>query len=394
MITTGIIAEYNPFHNGHEYLLNEARRVTRADFLVVVMSGSFVQRGEAAIISKKARVKQALAGGADLVLELPFDCAMASAQTFARGGVRVLDACRVVDNLYFGSECGDIETLSEVSKALSAPEFDALLRKELECGKSYPAARQSVLTGIMGEQARILAEPNNLLGIEYLLAIDYLKSKITPHTIARKGVSHDAEAACGTSVSAFALRNFIKNGEEVKDYVPKDCFEILRRETGEGSAPVLTEYMERAMIAQLRKLTPEEFKNIRDVSEGLEYSLCKASLENNSIDAIISAVKSKRYTYSRIRRILMHAYLGLNTPTAANSMPGYIRILGMKKSAAALVKEIRKKAVLPVVQRLASERNLHPALEREIKVTDIWGCFTPNPTPAGEDFRAFPIVEG
>lgn len=393
MITTGIIAEYNPFHNGHEYLLSKARSQTDADFLAVVMSGAFVQRGEPAIISKKARVEQALAGGADLVLELPFDCAMASAQTFARGGVGVLDACSVVDNLYFGSECGDVKILLETAQALTAPEFDVMLKKELESGKSYPAARQEVLRELIGERAQALAQPNNLLGIEYLLALDYFKSRIFPHTVARKGVSHDAENVEGTSVSAFALRNLIKDCKTVENYSPEACVEILHREIREGRGPVSVKDMERAMLAELRKMTPEDFKTIRDVSEGLEYSLYRASLENTDTESIITSVKSKRYTYSRIRRILMHAYLGLNVPRASESIPGYIRILGMKKSAAPLVKELRKKAKLPVLQRLASEKVLPDALRREIKATDIWGCFTPNPIASGEDFRAFPVIE-
>ncbi len=392
MITTGIIAEYNPFHNGHEYLLSKARSETKADFLAVVMSGAFVQRGEPAIISKKARVQQALAGGADLVLELPFDCAMASAQTFARGGVGVLDASGVVDNLYFGSECGDINILSETAQALSMSEFDVMLKEELESGKSYPAARQAVLNELIGERAQVLTEPNNLLGIEYLLALYYFNSSITPHTVARKGVSHDAENPEGTSVSAFALRNFIKNGLSIDGYSPDVCFGILHREICQGRGPVSAENMERAMLAELRKMTPDEFKNIRDVSEGLEYSLCKSALENADIESIIMSVKSKRYTYSRIRRIFMHAYLGLNVPEPSESMPGYIRILGMRKSAAPLVKELRKKAKLPVLQRLASERELPEALWREIKATDIWGCFSPKAISAREDFRAFPVI--
>ena len=392
MITTGIIAEYNPFHNGHEYLLSKARSETNADFLVVVMSGAFVQRGEPAVISKKARVEQALAGGADLVLELPFDCAMASAQTFARGGVKILDACGVVNNLYFGSECGDIKILLETAQALLLPEFDVMLKKELESGKSYPAARQAVLNEFIGERAQVLTEPNNLLGIEYLLALNYFNSSITAHSVARKGVSHDAINAEGTSVSAFALRNFIKSGENVDGYTPEPCAEILQREMRDGRGPVSVDNMERAMLAGLRKMSPDEFKNIRDVSEGLEYSLHRASLESTDTESIITSVKSKRYTYSRIRRILMHAYMGLNVPRASESVPGYIRILGMKKSAAPMVKELRKKAKLPVLQRLASERELPEALLREIKATDIWGCFSPKPISPGEDFRVFPII--
>jgi len=394
MITTGIIAEYNPFHNGHKYLFSKARSETKADFLAVTMSGAFVQRGEPAVLSKRARVEQALAAGADLVLELPIDCAMASAQTFARGGVQIFEASGVVDNLYFGSEAGDINVLYKIADALLNPDFDIALRIELESGKSYPAARQMVLENMIGECANALAEPNNLLGVEYLIALRYWKSAIKPYTIARKGAEHDSDDAYGDFASAFACRNLLKSSDSVKDYVPEEAFEILVREIGCGRAPVFVSDMERAMIARLRNLKTEDYKAIRDVSEGLEYLLCKAVAENSTIDAITMGVKSKRYTYSRIRRILMHAYLGLGIPSAAESMPEYIRILGMRRNAAPLVKELRKRAVLPVIQHVAATEDVPEALKREIIATDIWGAFTPTPCAAGEDYRGFPIIFG
>ena len=391
MKATGIIAEYNPFHNGHEYMMKKAREITAADYIVVVMSGAFVQRGEPAVLSKRARVEQALSCGADVVLELPFDCAVSSAQTFARGGIRVLDACNVVDGICFGSEAGDTNALQRVADALSHPEFDARIKAELLSGKSYPAARQAVLRDKLGHEAELLAEPNNLLGIEYLLAIKYFNSPLSACTVERIGARHDGGEAVGASASAFACRKFMKNRESVDEYLPVECAEILRRELREGRGPVFLEDMERAMVSSLRRLTPNDFAKIRDVSEGLEYLLCRATAET-TVDGIITAAKSKRYTYSRIKRILMHAYLWLNVPSAAESMPEYIRLLGMKKSAAPFVREMREKATLPIIQRIASEDVLPPGLQREIRAADIWGAFAPIPLRSGEDWRVFPVI--
>lgn len=393
MTVTGIIAEYNPFHKGHEYLLSKAREITNADYIVVVMSGAFVQRGEPAVLSKRARVRQALSCGADIVLELPVDCAMASAQTFARGGVGVLNACGIVGNICFGSESGDINALQTVADALSHSDFDAKLKAELASGRSYPSARQAVLEREIGDAAQNLLSPNNLLGIEYLLALKHWNSDIKAHTVSRIGAAHDSEDNSDISCSAFACRNLLRNHKDIKRHLPKESFEILAKEIDERRAPVFEEDMERAMLAKFRGMQACEFADIRDVSEGLENLIKKAVMENSDIQSVIAAVKSKRYTYSRIHRILMHAYLNLKVPSAAESMPEYIRLLGMKASASGAVKELKKQASLPVIERLAACRELPKALEREITATDIWGVFSPNPIQAGEDYRAFPVIE-
>ncbi len=392
MKTTGVIAEFNPFHNGHEYLLNKAREITDADYIAVIMSGAFVQRGEPAVLSKAARVEQALLNGADLVLELPVECATSSAQGFARGAVGVLAASGVVNNLCFGSESGDVNALRSVAKALALPDFDYMLLQELKSGKSYPAARSHVLYEMIGDCAKVIEEPNNLLGIEYILAIEYFGAEITPYTVVRNGVAHDSQNTVDEFMSASMCRESVKNGASIENYVPKEAFEIMQKEISEGHGPVFPEDIERAVIAQLRCMTVEDFKRISDVSEGLEYLLFRACRENSTIDSVITAVKSKRYTYSRIKRILLRAYLGLTDSGANSYMPEYIRILGMKKSAAPLVKKMRCRANLPIIQRLASEYILSEKLNRELIATDIWGVFSPDPYPAGEDYRSFPVI--
>lgn len=392
MKTTAVIAEFNPFHNGHKYLLEKAREITKAECIVVIMSGAFVQRGEPAVLSKATRVKQALLDGADIVLELPVGYATSSAQGFARGAVGILSATGIVDNLCFGSECGDVDALRSVAKALALPDFDYMLLEELKSGKSYPSARQHVLYQLIGDSAKVIEEPNNLLGIEYISAIDYFESEIVPYTVVRNGVAHDAQSASDEFMSASLCREYIKNGTSIEKYIPDNSFEIMNNEIYSGGGPVFLETMERAVVARLRCMSVEDFAEIPDVSEGLEFLLFRACRENSTIDDIISAVKSKRYTYSRIKRILLRAYLGITEVTAKASKPEYIRILGMRKSTSSIVKKMRSKAELPIIQRLASEYILSEGLNKELEATDVWGVFSPKPYPAGEDYRSFPII--
>lgn len=371
MAIAGIIAEYNPFHNGHSYLLRTVREMGY-DRIVTVMSGAFVQRGEPAIVSKRDRTEMALRGGADVVLELPLRGVLSSAQGFACSAVEVLAATGVVDALCFGSECGDTQTLTAISQALQTPGFDEALKQELATGISYPAARQNALERFYPDAA-VLKNPNDLLGIEYLLAA---VGRFDVHAIRRTGAEHD-----GTGGATFC-REMLRAGGDITAFVPEHVPALLEQR-------VCIQDMERSMLARLRGLDAAYFAALPDVSEGLEYKIAAAVREGCSMENIIEKIKSKRYTRSRICRILMRAYLDVREGAGA---PEYIRILGFRKGASGLIREIREKASLPVVQHPAADDRGFADLHKEIAANDRWGVFAPTVQAAGKDYREFPVV--
>ncbi len=375
MSILGIIAEYNPFHNGHAYQLRAARAMG-FEKIVVILSGAFVQRGEPAVCSKRVRTEMALLGGVDAVLELPVYGALSSAQGFARMAVETLIATGVVTDLCFGSECGDIARLMRVADALQQEGLDEAIKEELASGVSYPAARQRALARIC-EDAALLSNPNDLLGVEYLMAA---KGRLTPHAILRHGAAHDQRDA--DTAGATACRAMLNDGQSIEKFAPD--FVIPRT-----TEPVFLKDMERAMLAQLRGMSPEDFAKIPDVSEGLEHKIVTAVRRGESLEQVIEAIKSKRYARSRICRILMRAYLGL-TQTAG--MPEYIRVLGFRKSAAGLLGQMRERATLPIVQHVAADDKGFAGLRADLAASDCWGAFAPTVQAAGSDYREFPVV--
>lgn len=375
MSILGIIAEYNPFHNGHAYQIAEAKAMG-FDKIVVILSGPFVQRGEPAVCSKRARTQMALLGGADVVLELPVYGALSSAQGFARMAVETLIATGVVTDLCFGSECGDITRLQKVADALQQEGLDEAIKEELGKGVSYPAARQRALERVC-EDAVLLSNPNDLLGVEYLMAA---KGRLTPHAILRQGAAHDSRDA--ETAGATACRTMLKNGESIDQFVPDFVLPLMQE-------PVFLKDMERAMLAQLRRMSAEDFAKIPDVSEGLEHKIVTAVRQCTCLEQVIDTIKSKRYARSRISRILMRAYLGLSQTADA---PEYIRILGFRKSAADLLGQMREKATSPIVQHVAADDKGFVGLAQDLQAGDIWGAFAPTAQAAGSDYREFPVM--
>ena len=371
MAIAGIIAEYNPFHNGHAYMLRTVKE--QADAVVVVMSGAFVQRGEPAVFSKRKRVEMALEAGADMVLELPLRGVLSSAQGFARAGVDVLCATGVVDRLCFGSECGDAERLKKVAQALQNPELDELIKQELSEGISYPAARQKALERYCAD-ASLLQNPNDLLAIEYLLAVN---GRLAIQAIPRIGAPHDGKDG------ATACRHLLKQGQSIERLVPQTTASLLDDQT------VFLDDMERAVLARLRGLDAGYFAKVCDVSEGLENKIVKAIQEGCSWDDVVERIKSKRYTRSRICRILMRAYLDVTDPYQKAE---YIRVLGFRKSSSWLLRQMRESARLPIVQQVATDGEFI-TLQEEMIANDRWGAFAPCITSAGEDYCHFPVVK-
>lgn len=349
----GIVAEFNPFHNGHAYLLNKVRE-SGATHTVCVMSGNFVQRGDIAICSKVARAEMALRSGADLVLELPVTFATATAQRFARGAVATLNALGCIDALAFGSECGDAERLSTLADALNDNRVSQRIHEHLQSGITFAAARERALSEC-GYSGEILRNPNDTLAVSYIEAINAIGAKMTPIAVKRVGIAHDG-GADGEFASASHIRSLINEGKAVSPYIPHGALQILEREINAGNAPFSLERLEVASLARLRSMTVDEMASLPDISEGLEHRLYRATREQASVADIISAVKTKRYTQARLRRIVLCALLGLDKSVCSID-PQYIRVLGMNEKGRRILAAAQP--TLPLIARAkdASELN-------------------------------------
>lgn len=373
MRTIGILAEYNPFHSGHRHHLNECRRLFGSDCAIVcVMSGNFVQRGDAAIADKWTRTRLALAGGADVVLELPTLWAAAPAEQFALGGVSLLTAAGVVDALCFGSEAGALEPLERARACLDSPALQTALRKELDKGLSFPAARQRAAHSLMGEEADCLRLPNNSLGIEYLRAIETLGSPLSPHTIPRLGAAHDdKKKGQALHVSASYLREQILAGSSISlsPYLSPEAEALLRRD------PASLSLCTRGVLAKLRSLSPEDFSRLPDSGEGVDRRLYAAVRSAASLEEVYTLTKTKRYTLARIRRMVLWAFLGL-TEEERPALPPYLRVLGFSQKGQEVLRAIKKQATLPLLTKAAHIDKLSPEAQRvfaaEVRCTELY----------------------
>ena len=351
----GIVAEFNPFHNGHKYLIDSLKN-NGENTVTVVMSESFVQRGECACLSPNARTKMALECGADLVLSLPVPYATASAERFALGGLSVLGGLGCVDALAFGAETDNAEMLKKCADVLVSDEFSDALEKCLNEGVSFPAARQKAVEEISGKEiAEILSSPNNILGVEYIKAINKLSLDMKINPITRKAVAHDSEEANGEFCSASAIREMLENKKSFDGFLPEESLNILNEEIKNQKAPASYSKLETAIIYKLRSMDVEDFKALPDVSEGLEYRLFDAVKTSSYLEEILEKVKTKRYTHSRIRRIIVCAFLGIKKEDVLAPVP-FIRILGFNEKGAKILKKAKETATLPIVTK-SSEIN-------------------------------------
>ena len=390
MVVAGIVAEYNPFHFGHLRLINSLKSAG-ATHIAVVMSGNFVQRGEPALLSKWARAKQAVLCGADLVVELPLPWSVAGAEKFAFGGISVLNSLGA-DAVGFGSECGDISKLQFASEALFSSSLHEKIRKELNAGTTFAAARQSAVEGLFGKDtADLLRHPNNILGIEYLKAIKKLGSNIKPITIKRTGAAHDAVGPNFGTPSSLMIRQMAKNNSGYEKYMPESAYTILRHEIETGHAPASLSFIERGILAKLRMMQKSDFLNLPDISEGLENRVYASVRRASTLDELYSLVKTKRYTHARIRRIILSAFLGINSSISAGAPP-YIRVLGIGKNGAGILRKTKNGSALPVVTRYSDIRKLGKraadTLELESRATDIFALCLPKAAHCGLDMTA------
>lgn len=357
MSIVGIICEYNPFHTGHLLHINETRRSLGADSTVVcVMSGDFVQRGEHALYSKFARAEAACRCGADLVVELPLPWALSSAEGFAKGAVSLLSAFGA-EYISFGSEEGDTGPLEEIAKALLDEVFTEEIKELMasQSSLSFASARQTVLERRMGEKAALIAKPNNILGIEYIKAINSLGLDVKPFTLARVGSEHDG-GGNDEIKSASELRKLIRQGKDAGRFIPPQALGVLRREHEQGRE-LDEELFEVALLSRLRALDREDYNRLPDSGDGLGNKLWKAVRTEPTFDAVLASAKSKRYALSRIRRICMCAALGIDAQMPLG-LPGYGRVLASNEKGFAVLKGMEEKEGFAVITKPASANKL------------------------------------
>ena len=381
MKVTGLIAEYNPFHNGHAYHIRRSVQITGADYTVVVTSGDFVQRGAPALLDKFTRARMALSCGADLVLELPVRYALGSAEFFAAGGVALLDCLGAVDYLSFGSEEGDISLLMNLSSLLSQePEtFRETLREKTARGISFPAAREQALLASFPDQEedvrRILSSPNNILGIEYGKALLRFRSAIKPVTIRRKESSYHQQQLGETFSSATALRRSLRMGElsALSSQIPPAAFPLLQEAVKSRETACSDDY---SLLLKYKLLseTADTLTRFQDVSPDLANRILAQLNALNTLEDFTLHLKTRQMTYSRIARALFHILLDLPrftlSDSAAETAP-YARILGFRKDAAPLLHKIRKHSSIPLISRPAADEKKLSAHARTLLAEDI-----------------------
>lgn len=387
----GIIAEYNPFHNGHYYQIQKAKQITNADAVIIVMSGNFVQRGEPAIIDKWTRTHMALCCGADIVIELPVLYATASAEYFAHAAIKLLHDMTIVTDICFGSELGEITPLKQIAELLyNEPEsFRNILKQQLQKGASFASARNTAILQTYPNYQNILSQPNNILAIEYIKALLKLNSTIRMHTIARKGSDYHNTSIGKKMASASALRNAILNHqtEEIYHHIPLPCHDIMRTILLQQKAPIFLKQFTPALHYCIRIQSPEQIKNIFEVTEGLENRIYKAFDANYDIQDIISSIKTKRYTQTHIQRILLHILLQIQKKDILyfnqNGYCPYIRVLGFRREKQNILSLLKKYSALPLLTNLKRYQTIlddkgQYLLSIETKSTDIYFTASPN----------------
>ena len=376
MKIVGILCEYNPMHLGHARQISIIRESSGEDTAVVcLMSGNFVQRGYPAVFDKTVRTRAALEAGADLVLELPVQYALSSAEGFAAGAVSILGG--FCHEMSFGAEHPDPEGLTATARALLSPDFSRHLRQHLDTGLSFPSARAKALRDC-GADDNLVSSPNDILAVEYCKAILAQDCAMRPAPIFRGGSYHDVTAD-PENPSATALRALIEEGEDFRPYVPTDIFD--------GAAVHTLKNGERAMLSRLRTMTDAEFESLPYGSEGLWRKLMRECRQRNSLEDILTAVKSKRYTRSRLDRMVMCAYLGLTKEDLASPAP-YCRVLGFTKRGQQVLHTA--KACTPIYN--VGQRVDSPQWAIEQRCNDLYGLFAEAIEPAGMESKRRVIV--
>ena len=384
----GIIAEYNPFHNGHLYQIEEAKRQTGAEYVVAIITGNFTQRGNTSLVNKWTKAQMALENGVDIVLELPTVYSISSAENFAQGAIKVLESLRIVDTLCFGTETGDFAALNNIANVLyhEPKEYSAILNHELGKGISYPKARENALMMYLNDikrYANILSGSNNILAIEYLKALKKLKSEIKPFPIERKKVYYNDEKIVDEFASSTAIRKLValEQYDDLRKVMPRNSYMLLKEEIRKGSYVLDLIKYEKEILYTLRKMNIKEIADLPDVSEGLEHAIKNAANSCNSLLEFVNIVKSKRYTQTRIQRILVYVLLGITKKDMENSKKviPYARVLGFNSKGKEMLSDIcninPKIQMITSVKKFTEQNNnkiLKEMLEKDIFATDIY----------------------
>ena len=409
----GIIAEYNPFHNGHLYHLKESKKATGAEYTVAIISGNFTQRGSTSIIDKWKKTEMALQNGVDLIIELPVLYSISSSENFAEGSIKILNSLGIIDFLSFGSETSDIKILNNFANILydEPKEYKKILSNYLDTGLSFPKARENALLEYIknfedvntnfDNYKNILSSPNNILGIEYLKALKKYKSSIKPVCIKRSGADYNSsDISINTSIaSATAIREVIKNKNfnTIKTVMPEKSYSILADCINSGCIIPDLNCFEKEIIYVLRKMSIEEIANLPDVSEGLEFLIKKAVNSCNTLTELLNTIKSKRYTITRFQRILLYALLDISKKDMKLSKEvdsPYIRVLGFNDNGKKLISKIMDKnpnqPLITSVKKFVdnnSNTSLQTMLNKDIFATNVYSLGFENNSFANLDFK-------
>lgn len=392
MKITGIICEYNPMHNGHVHHLKRTRD-NGATHIAAVMSGSFVQRGETAVMNKHLRASIALKGGADLIIELPAVYSLASAEFYARGAVSILDSLGCVDEISFGSECGNIDILLKAADAVMS-----ISKEEAECrmkgGITYPAAVTSLIAEKYGSEiGDVIASPNNILAVEYIKALDRFKSKIKPFTIRRFGSEHDSDNTSESIASASYIRGAMTQKKDFERFIPDYINCEYQKCLLDGKLSDMKN-LERIILYKLRTSPLSELKNLPDVGQGLEYRLKQAS-DSGTVGELLTRLKTKRYTMARLKRIIVNMIIG-TVGEDLKILPPYGHILAMNERGREIL-SCCKNSKIPLSTSLSKLSKIGNNAERfaflEGNASDIYGLSQNNPGSKNDDFRAAVRIE-
>ncbi|MDR0974796.1 MAG: nucleotidyltransferase family protein [Ruminococcus sp.] len=398
MKTFGIIAEYNPFHNGHKYHIDQVR-AAGATHIVAIMSGNYVQRGDVALIDKFRRAEIAVQNGVDLVIELPVTYSLASAELFARSGMMMLGALGCVDGISFGAENPSLAMLQNAAEASSKASTPDKIRPLLEQGMSYPQAVQQIIGLEAGPLvAEVFDDPNNTLAVEYIKSLSYLNLDFEVLPIKRAGVPHNSEETSENYASASKIRQMIEDDEDISAFVPAETLETVK-EYEENENLCYFDNLERELLCLLRKAVPQQFTMLPDVGQGLENRLFEAGKAATSLDEFLEFVKTKRYTMARIRRILLAFYIG-SLSSDLMMPPAFGRILAFNDRGVEIIKASREKnkekpnrLAIPFSSDI---KELYtspiPAAKRFIQLTtlstDLYALASRNIRRSGGDFTA------
>lgn len=383
MNVLGLIVEYNPFHNGHLYHLDEAKKITNADKCIAIMSGNYTQRGMPALCDKYIRTEMALKNGVDMVIELPIYYATASADYFATGSINILNSMGIVNSLCFGTELGELEKIYNCAKILlSEPDiFKKTLKNSLDTGASYPVARQEALKSVLNEDCHFLGDPNNILGLEYVKALIKTSSRIKAYAIKRTIASYHSISIEKSIASATAIRKALdeSNYDGILQSTPENVGQLLIELSQNEETLTNMDSLSYILHYILKNSSTTQLRSILDIDEGLENRILAVSEKYFEISKILSSLKCKRYTLTKLQRCILHILLNIKKEDMVNyhSQPQYIRVLGFKKDSSFLLREIKAKSTLPLVTNIKEAyKNLSPSgismLNKEIYSTDLY----------------------